>query len=617
MTALKLILALAFASYAACTKINLPTDFSTVASGTRANLKSNFDEIDTRADACFDSTDEVRGRLSGYTGDFTITSMDNLRLKLDADGSTTSKFIVMTSNLDSLFRVSEDSSAKFFGTLAITGRTTLTDSLIGVSQRLSGNLAVANGAYSGTLGVTGLLTASAGVSVPDATGLTSSISASTRTLIARSGTTLNIGENGGWTGVNYRTTSGTHDFTIGGNSRFTVSAGGGTVDGGLSVSGTGSAADAKMFATSADGLALRGKAGSSYDFALYNPAAQYLMRNPTGTQGVEFQGLVTGAAHLLSSGTSPAYRWDQTTAAADERLWDAQAAGGQLLFRSRTDANGTGATWLTVDRTGTTVDGIAFTGPVSISGVTTLGNYVSTRMPYFGTAGVVSTTSDLTWTPGTTTFATANGTYSGTLGVTGVATFTAAPVFSSVTASQILSVNGSKALTSVATTGSGSVALATSPTLVTPVLGAATGTSLNLSGNLTADSLVSSKFYAEGSFTATLTGTTVLTTGTAYYVRVGKQVTLVLPSLFGGSNSTACTITGLPAALIPARNQWFIATTQDNGSIVSASPNGNGIIIQTSGVIQLWFGASTTFTSSGSKGLNSGAVHAPFTYTLL
>lgn len=50
-------------------------------------------------------------------------------------------------------------------------------------------------------------------------------------------------------------------------------------------------------------------------------------------------------------------------------------------------------------------------------------------------------------------------------------TFSAAPVFSSASASQILSTDASKNLTSTATTGSGSVVLATSPTLTTPALG--------------------------------------------------------------------------------------------------------------------------------------------------
>ncbi len=56
---------------------------------------------------------------------------------------------------------------------------------------------------------------------------------------------------------------------------------------------------------------------------------------------------------------------------------------------------------------------------------------------------------------------------------------------SGLTASQMVATNASKLLVSVATTGTGSAVLATTPTLVTPVLGVATGTSLALTGSLT------------------------------------------------------------------------------------------------------------------------------------
>jgi hypothetical protein len=55
---------------------------------------------------------------------------------------------------------------------------------------------------------------------------------------------------------------------------------------------------------------------------------------------------------------------------------------------------------------------------------------------------------------------------------------------SSLTASQAVATDGSNNLVSVANTGSGSNVLATSPTLVTPVIGAATGTSLTLSASI-------------------------------------------------------------------------------------------------------------------------------------
>ena len=59
----------------------------------------------------------------------------------------------------------------------------------------------------------------------------------------------------------------------------------------------------------------------------------------------------------------------------------------------------------------------------------------------------------------------------GALAVTGVATFSATPIYSSLTASSAVATDASKALVSVTNTGTGSNVLATSPTLVTPVLG--------------------------------------------------------------------------------------------------------------------------------------------------
>jgi hypothetical protein len=62
---------------------------------------------------------------------------------------------------------------------------------------------------------------------------------------------------------------------------------------------------------------------------------------------------------------------------------------------------------------------------------------------------------------------------------TGVQTLSSSPVVSALTASQAVFTNGDKELVSNAITGTGSVVMATSPTLVTPDLGAATATSVN------------------------------------------------------------------------------------------------------------------------------------------
>ena len=67
-----------------------------------------------------------------------------------------------------------------------------------------------------------------------------------------------------------------------------------------------------------------------------------------------------------------------------------------------------------------------------------------------------------------------NANVAGTLGVTGVATFSAAPIYSSLTASSAVATDASKGLVSVTNTGTGNNVLATSPTLVTPNLGTPT-----------------------------------------------------------------------------------------------------------------------------------------------
>lgn len=113
-----------------------------------------------------------------------------------------------------------------------------------------------------------------------------------------------------------------------------------------------------------------------------------------------------------------------------------------------------------------------------------------------------------------------------------VATATTTPAITlTTTITGILSGNGT-AISAASTTGSGSVVLATSPTLVTPVLGAATGTSLQLSG-LTASAAVATDASKNlVSVTNTGSGNNVLAT----------SPTLVTPVL---GAATATSINGL------------------------------------------------------------------------
>lgn len=107
-----------------------------------------------------------------------------------------------------------------------------------------------------------------------------------------------------------------------------------------------------------------------------------------------------------------------------------------------------------------------------------------------------------------------------------------------------------------------------------------------------------------GSFTGTLTGMTGATTGTMFWTRVDNIVTLTFTSTTGTSNSTACTMTGLPVVCQPATLGVFLALGAfvDN-SILSVTPI-SAQVNAGSGTITFFRGGSATgFTASGTKGL--------------
>lgn len=70
------------------------------------------------------------------------------------------------------------------------------------------------------------------------------------------------------------------------------------------------------------------------------------------------------------SSSNPSYYLNDTDSPADEKVWRINAVGGDLLFSTRTDVNGSGATYLSITRTGTVVDGIAFSATaITFNGV--------------------------------------------------------------------------------------------------------------------------------------------------------------------------------------------------------------------------------------------------------
>lgn len=109
---------------------------------------------------------------------------------------------------------------------------------------------------------------------------------------------------------------------------------------------------------------------------------------------------------------------------------------------------------------------------------------------------------------------------------------------------------------------------------------------------------------APGSFTATLTGCTTSPAGGARYEVDNGIVALTVPGLTGTSNTTDCTLTGLPAAIQPVGAVFgTVALVLDNGVRSSEQCSISG------GTLTLYRNDSATgFTASGTKGTRACVV---------
>jgi hypothetical protein len=273
---------------------------------------------------------------------------------------------------------------------------------------------------------------------------------------------------------------------------------------------------------------------------------------------------------------------------------------GNVVFSASPSLTGT-ATAQALHATGAT----QFDDTLGVSGAATLGSTLgvtgaitalnlTASLPVFtngskalvsnamtGTGNVVMSASPTL----TGTVSAANETLSGTLGVTGVATFTAQPVMSSLTASQAVFTDGSKGLVSNAVTGTGSVAMSASPTF-TGTVGAAAITS---TGTIKAGAYLATAITEDSSSTGTLSSfsaptgivdfsaSTTLTINSIAAASDGAYLTLINRT---GNNMTinSLSATGSVNILCPGNTNMTVANFH-SVTMVYASSYGHWIVI--------------------------------------
>jgi hypothetical protein len=213
-------------------------------------------------------------------------------------------------------------------------------------------------------------------------------------------------------------------------------------------------------------------------------------------------------------------------------------------------------------------------------------------------------------------FLAGNASIGGTLAVTGVATFTAQPILSSLTASRAVFSDGSKGLVSNAITGTGNVVMSASPTLTGTIGGASltlssltsgrvtyAGTSglLQDSSNLTFDGTTLTAAGLAGPLNGTVGATTpttgVFTTVTAR--AAATQDSVILQGRAGGTSSYGVTFT--PTTLTASRTLTLpdaSGTILQSGTTVTTGQGGTGLTSFTAnGVV---YASSSSALTTGS-----------------
>lgn len=294
----------------------------------------------------------------------------------------------------------------------------------------------------------------------------------------------------------------------------------------------------------------------------------------------------------LSNGTpefeaaAPRIILDETDATTDERIYDFASVSGVLLGRTRTDADGAGNSWLSVDRSGTTVSSIALASTA------------------------------LTWN-GATLFTTANdGSGSGLdadlLDGTSSAGFAQLSAVNVFTALDGVTIQGTDLIQLFNETDAGADgkkwriqvgngvlflnllddAVTTTTSAIEVARSGMTVSSIDLKATQVKTNGVNIT-GSTGTFTATATGCTTSPTGTATWAKIGNLVTLNLPMLACTSNLATYTYTGMSAAIQPSTLTQYV-------SVPNAGWGCNGVAVTTPGVVITAGSGTITFTTAGS-----------------
>ncbi len=246
--------------------------------------------------------------------------------------------------------------------------------------------------------------------------------------------------------------------------------------------------------------------------------------------GTTFTGqvVVSSTGGIVISSTECPLYFRETDAAADEEYWRFVTSGGHFYLQTKDDSISGGASPMIFARTGTAVDSITFAG--------------------------------------TTIIVTGNETVSGTLGVTGATTL-----------SSTLAVTGNVAVNTNkfnVTAASGNTTIAGTLAVTGAITSSANIDADTLGGNA-ASAFVLASTVTSGSFTAALrasNGGADLDTGTAYWHKHGRAVTVYLPELLTTNTTTTLVIDDIPAAIQFAVNgsaaTYQVMMGQDNGGIV-------------------------------------------------